>query len=147
MLFIELCNAALMSLLLFFIPGGKPTNGGSASWSPGSCGRTMWAHRRPADPDFKPEVKKSVSPSSFPPLHLNPTIPNHHELNFCSSRCIWSLAISRQTDVPRFREKTYLLRAHIESSHLKKRWHKLKLTPLKTSTTELFSLFFLVPFL
>lgn len=41
---------------MLFILGGKPTNGGSASWSPGFSDRTLRVHKRPVDQGFKHEV-------------------------------------------------------------------------------------------
>lgn len=51
-----------------FISGGKPTNGGSASWSPGSWDRTAPVHRRPVVQGFKREVKNQSLLFPFPPF-------------------------------------------------------------------------------
>lgn len=49
------------------------------------------------------------------PLHLHWTIPHHRKFNVL---LIWSSAMRQQMDVPGFREKAGLLRAHFKSSHL-----------------------------
>ncbi len=107
-----------MAALSWFIPGGKPTNGGSASWCRGFWDRTAPVHRRPVDQDFRQEVQLETNLFvSHLLLHLHWTIPNHRKLNSCLLRCIWSPATRQQVGVPRFREKANLLRAHVKSSH------------------------------
>ena len=81
------------------------------------------------------ETNLFISPSS---LHLHWTIANHHKLNLCSLRCIWSPATRQQMDVPRFRKKANLLRAHIKSSHLQDSAHLEADTP-KNISKRLFS--------
>lgn len=85
------------------------------------------------------ETNLFISASS---LHLHWTIPNHRKLNLCSLRCIWSPAMRQQMDVPRFREKANLLRAHIKSSHLQDSTH-LEADAPKNICKRLFSDLFL----
>lgn len=63
-------NNEHIDVLSCFIPGGKPTNGGSASWSRGFSDRTAPVRRRPVDQDFKREVKKPISSSPIPPPRI-----------------------------------------------------------------------------
>ena len=138
LLWFKHCCCINGAALSWFLPGGKPTNGGSVSWCRGSSDRSDPVLRRPADQDCKQEVKKprNLFISQFVLLllpHLHWTAPNHGKLNFCSFRCTWSPATRRQMDVPRFREKANLLGAHITSSH----WHKLRLTLLKNINNRL----------
>lgn len=85
------------------------------------------------------ETNLFISASS---LHLHWTIPNHRKLNLCSLHCIWSPAMRQQMDVPRFREKANLLRAHIKSSHLQDSTH-LEADAPKNICKRLFSDLFL----
>lgn len=77
------------------ISGGKPTNGGSASWSRCSSDRPAPGRRRPVDRDSRPEVKTPISPSPVSPS-LQWSVANGREFDFHPTGCVWSSTVGQR---------------------------------------------------
>lgn len=100
-----------MNSMFWLVPGGKHTNGGSASWSPGFSDRTVPLHRRPVGLAYKPEVEEHTHTHTLisPSLVSKPVL---FGINYIFPlRYIWILAIRQQMAVPRFRERADFTRS------------------------------------